>query len=34
MMYDSVFAREYVDKLFEKYSYHTLLASNILAKKK
>lgn len=31
MMYDSVFAREYVDKLFEKYSYHTLLASNILA---
>lgn len=34
MMYDSVFAREYVDKLFEKYSYHTLLASNILAEKR
>ncbi|MCF7835043.1 ribonucleoside-diphosphate reductase subunit alpha [Candidatus Gracilibacteria bacterium] len=34
MMYDSVFAREYVDKLFEKYSYHTLLASNILANKR
>ncbi len=34
MMYDSVFAREYVDKLFEKYSYHTLLASNMLANKR
>lgn len=34
MMYDSSFARDYVDKLFEKYSYHTLLASNMLAKKR
>jgi ribonucleoside-diphosphate reductase alpha chain len=34
MAYDSVFAREYVDILFEKYAYHTLLASTTLAQHK
>lgn len=34
MVYDSAFAREHVDKLFEQYAYKTLEASTQLAKER
>jgi ribonucleoside-diphosphate reductase alpha chain len=34
LAYDSKEAREVTDKLFEKYAYHTLKASNKLAEER